>query len=235
MTSGFDFIKGEYLLVDKPILWTSFDVVNKIRYLLKIHLNIKDIKVGHAGTLDPLATGLVIVCTGAMTKKIDSLTILDKEYTGTITLGVTRPSFDMETDIDQTFDYSGITDQDIERVRLELLGEIHQDPPIFSAKKIEGKRAYEYARKKRKVVMEGRLVMIHEFDIEKIRLPDVFFHIKCSKGTYIRSIASDFGKKLNNGAYLSELRRTKIGAFNVEDAISLEQFEVLLKSFSESH
>jgi tRNA pseudouridine55 synthase len=230
MPSGFDFIKGEYLLIDKPILWTSFDVVNKIRYLLKIHLKVKDIKVGHAGTLDPLATGLVIVCTGAMTKKIDSLTILDKEYTGTITLGATRPSFDMETDIDQTFDFSDITSEDIERVRLEFLGEILQTPPIYSAKKIEGRRAYEFARKSRKVHIEGKMVTIDEFDIEKIRMPDVFFHITCSKGTYIRSIASDFGKKLNNGSYLYELRRTKIGSFDVEDAISIEQFEFMLKS-----
>lgn len=229
MTSGFDFIKGEYILIDKPILWTSFDVVNKIRYMLRSYLGKKDIKVGHAGTLDPLATGLVIICTGAMTKQIEQLTNLDKEYTGIITLGATRPSFDMETDIDQTFDYSGITPEQIEQVRVSFLGEIHQDPPVFSAKKIGGRRAYEFARKKRKVTIEGRMVNIHQFDILKIRVPDIYFQIRCSKGTYIRAIASDFGKKLDNGAYLAELRRTRIGMFDIREAISLEQFALLLK------
>lgn len=232
MTTGFDFLKGEYLLIDKPILWTSFDVVNKIRYMLRGHLGSRDIKVGHAGTLDPLATGLVIVCTGAMTKQIEILANLDKEYTGIITLGATRPSFDMETDIDQTFDYSGITPEEIERARVSFLGEIHQDPPVFSAKKIGGRRAYEFARKKRKVTIEGRMVTIHQFDILKIRMPDIYFQIRCSKGTYIRSIASDFGKKLDNGAYLAELRRTRIGSFDVQEAITLEQFALLLTSKS---
>lgn len=222
--------EGTVLLVDKPLNWTSFQVVNKIRWLIKQQFNIKKIKVGHAGTLDPLATGLLILCTGKYTKKIETYQAQVKEYTGTFTLGATTPSYDLESEIDQKFDISEISQEDILKNTQQFLGEIQQQPPIFSALKKNGKRLYEYAREGSKIEIPSRPVTIKEFQITKIELPCVEFRIVCGKGTYIRSLAYDFGRSLNNGAYLSSLRRTKIGEFRVEDAIDVFEVEKLIKS-----
>ena len=222
--------EGRVLLVDKPLNWTSFQVVNKIRWLIKQQFNIKKIKVGHAGTLDPLATGLLILCTGKYTKKIETYQAQLKEYTGTFTLGATTPSYDLESEIDQKFDISEISQEDILKNTQQFLGEIQQQPPIFSALKKNGKRLYEYAREGSKIDIPSRPVTIKEFQITKIELPCVEFRIFCGKGTYIRSLAHDFGRSLNNGAYLSSLRRTKIGEFRVEDAIDIFEVEKLIKS-----
>ena len=222
--------EGRVLLIDKPLNWTSFQVVNKIRWLIKQQFNIKKIKVGHAGTLDPLATGLLILCTGKFTKKIETYQGQVKEYTGTITLGATTPSYDLESEIDQKFDISEISEADILKNTQQFLGKIQQQPPIFSALKQNGKRLYEYAREGSKIEIPSRPVTITEFKITKIKLPCIEFRIVCGKGTYIRSLAHDFGKSLNNGAHLSGLRRTKIGEFRVEDAISVLEFERLFKN-----
>ncbi|MFT5249681.1 MAG: tRNA pseudouridine55 synthase [bacterium] len=222
--------EGKVLLIDKPLNWTSFQVVNKIRWLIKQQFGIKKIKVGHAGTLDPLATGLLILCTGKFTKKIETYQAQIKEYTGIITLGTTTPSYDLETEVDQTFDISGITEEDIQDNTKHFIGEIQQQPPIFSALKKEGKRLYEYAREGEKVEIPKRTITISEFEITKIDLPNVEFRAVCSKGTYIRSLAYDFGKSLNNGAHLSALRRTKIGEFSIEDALGVLEFEEAFKA-----
>jgi tRNA pseudouridine55 synthase len=222
--------EGRVLLIDKPLNWTSFQVVNKIRWLIKQQFNIKKIKVGHAGTLDPLATGLLILCTGKFTKKIETYQAQVKEYTGTIKLGATTPSYDLESEIDQKFDISEISEADILKNTQQFLGKIQQQPPIFSALKKNGKRLYEYAREGSKIEIPSRPVTITEFKITKIKLPCIEFRIVCGKGTYIRSLAHDFGKSLNNGAHLSGLRRTKIGEFRVEDAISVLEFERLFKN-----
>ena len=221
--------EGTVLLIDKPLNWTSFQVVNKIRWLIKQQFNIKKIKVGHAGTLDPLATGLLILCTGKFTKKIETYQAQVKEYTGTITLGATTPIYDLESEIDQKFDISGISETDILKNTQQFLGKIQQQPPIFSALKQNGKRLYEYAREGSKIEIPSRAVTITEFEITKIELPCIEFRIVCGKGTYIRSLAHDFGKSLNNGAHLSSLRRTKIGEFRVQDATSVLEFENVLK------
>ena len=231
MTETLDTYKeGRVLLIDKPLNWTSFQVVNKVRWLIKQQFNIKKIKVGHAGTLDPLATGLLILCTGKFTKKIETYQAQVKEYTGTFTLGATTPSYDLESEIDQKFDISEISKEDILKNTQQFLGEIQQQPPIFSALKKNGKRLYEYAREGSKIEIPSRSVIIKEFQITKIELPYLEFRIVCGKGTYIRSIAHDFGRSLNNGAHLSSLRRTKIGEFRVEDAIDVFEVEKLIKS-----
>ena len=222
--------EGKVLLIDKPLNWTSFQVVNKVRWLIKQQFSIKKIKVGHAGTLDPLATGLLILCTGKFTKKIETYQAQVKEYTGTITLGATTPSYDLESEIDQKFDISEISEEDILKNTQQVLGEIQQQPPIFSALKKNGKRLYEYAREGSKIEIPSRAVTIKEFEITKIELPCIEFRIVCGKGTYIRSLAHDFGRSLNNGAHLSGLRRTKIGEFRIEDAISVLEFEKFIKS-----
>lgn len=217
-SSPFDFLKGEVLLVDKPLNWTSFDVVGKLRNTMKP----LKIKVGHAGTLDPLATGLLVICTGKMTKNIDSFQAEDKEYQGVITLGATTPSYDLETEIDNRFDYRHITDVDIQNVASQFIGEIEQYPPAHSAIKIQGERVYEKARRGEKVELKARRITVYSFEIEQIEMPDVHFRIRCSKGTYIRSIAHDFGKSLGIGAHLSMLRRTKNGDFHVDNAWNLQ-------------
>jgi tRNA pseudouridine55 synthase len=218
-----DFLAGEVLLIDKPLEWTSFDVVKKVRGRLLKKLNRKKIKVGHAGTLDPLATGLLVLCTGKATKKIESIQGAEKEYTGTITLGATTPSYDMETEVDREFDISGITSDKLEKAAQSFVGEQLQTPPVFSAKKIDGRKAYDYARKGEDVKMRQNHVHIYEFELKRIDLPQVDFRVRCSKGTYIRSLAYDFGQSLNNGGYLSALRRTAIGNYRVEDAMSVEE------------
>ena len=225
MDSVEDFKEGKVLLIDKPLNWTSFQVVNKVRWLIRQKFDLKKIKVGHAGTLDPLATGLLILCTGKFTKKIETYQAQVKEYTGSFTLGATTPSYDLETEIDNSFDISGITSEMIRQTTQQFLGEIQQQAPIFSALKKDGRKLYEYARAGEKVEAPTRAVTISEFEITNIEMPNIAFRVVCSKGTYIRSLAHDFGKALNNGAHLSELRRTKIGDFSVEDAISVTGFE----------
>lgn len=206
---------GVVFLIDKPLEWTSFQVVNKLRWVIKKTHNIKKIKVGHAGTLDPLATGLLIVCVGKKTKEIEVFQGKEKEYTGTILVGATTPSFDLETEIDKTYSIDGITAADLEKAAESLTGDIDQYPPVFSAVKIDGKRAYESARKGEKVEVKLRKVKVSKFDIDSSEFPKVHFRIVCSKGTYIRSIASDFGKALNSGAHLSSLRRERIGQYSI--------------------
>jgi tRNA pseudouridine55 synthase len=209
-----DFTNGQLLLVNKPYNWTSFDVVGKIRNAFKP----LKLKVGHAGTLDPLATGLLIICTGKMTKQIDNFQAQEKEYTGIMVLGETTPSYDMETEADQHFDISNITEEQIKQACSQFIGEIGQYPPVHSAIKIDGERLYQKARRGEDVELKLRTVTISEFEITNITLPEVTFRVVCSKGTYIRSLANDFGKALNNGAYLSKLRRTRSGDFKIENA-----------------
>jgi len=220
-----DYKDGQIILIDKPLQWTSFQVVNKLRWCIRKKFNIKKIKVGHAGTLDPLATGLLIICAGKFTKRIPEFQGQIKEYTGTITLGATTPSYDLETAVDQTFAIDHITDKNIKEATAHFIGEIDQYPPVFSALKKDGKRLYEYAREGAEVEIKSRKVTIEQFEITRIALPEVDFRVVCSKGTYIRSLAHDFGKKLQSGGHLTALRRTKIGAFSVEDATSIESFE----------
>ncbi|TRZ44477.1 tRNA pseudouridine(55) synthase TruB [Robertkochia solimangrovi] len=219
-----EFKDGKILLIDKPLKWSSFQAVNKIKWALKKKFDLKKIKVGHAGTLDPLATGLLVICTGKFTKKIPELQGQIKEYTGTITVGATRPSYDMETEIDETFKTSHITNELITESVPHFIGSIEQYPPVFSALKKDGKRLYEFAREGKEVEIQPRTIEINEFEITRIALPEIDFRVVCSKGTYIRSLAHDFGKKLGSGAYLSALRRTKIGDFNVNNAFGPEQF-----------
>ena len=224
MSSAEDYLSGQVLLIDKPLHWTSFQAVNKLRWEIRRALNIKKIKVGHAGTLDPLATGLLVICTGKMTKQIDTFQGQIKEYTGTFVLGSTTPSFDLETEIDQTYPTEHLTEQLIKNATSQFIGDINQYPPVFSAIKKDGKRLYEFARAGEDVEIKSRKVNISEFEITKIDGLNIDFRVVCSKGTYIRSLAHDFGKALNSGAHLSALRRTKIGNFNVIDALSPEKF-----------
>jgi tRNA pseudouridine55 synthase len=217
-------VEGQVLLIDKPLHWTSFQVVNRMRSAIKRKFDLKKIKVGHAGTLDPLATGLLIICTGKFTKKIDEYQGLFKEYTGTFTLGATTPSYDLETEINERFSIEHLTEELIKDTTQQFMGEIDQVPPIFSAIQVDGKRAYDSARKGKSLELNSRKVTVHEFEITQINLPEIEFRIKCSKGTYIRSIANDFGKAMITGSHLSALRRTKIGEFSVENAMSLEDF-----------
>ena len=218
-------IEGEILLINKPLKWTSFQVVNKIRWLIKSKFNIKKIKVGHAGTLDPLADGLLIICTGKMTKKIDQFQNLDKIYTGKFFLGATTPSYDLETEVNSVKPINNISEKLISKALESFNGKITQIPPIFSAIKHKGKKLYEYARKGETVKIKEREVLIYEFIITKHQLPELSFLVKCSKGTYIRSLANDFGEKLECGAYLSKLTRTAIGNHLLENSISIEDFE----------
>ncbi len=227
-TTTEEFQEGQVILIDKPLEWTSFQVVNKIRWLIRKKFGLKKIKVGHAGTLDPLATGLLIICTGKFTKKIDTFQAQEKEYTGTFTLGATTPSYDLETEVDKTFDMSTISSEEITEAAKKFVGTIRQQPPVFSALKKEGKRLYEFARKGEDVEIPFREVTISEFEITRIDLPRVDFRVVCSKGTYIRSLAHDFGKSLQNGAHLSSLRRTRIGDFSVATAVEMNTFENML-------
>ncbi|MFN4958837.1 MAG: tRNA pseudouridine(55) synthase TruB [Cyclobacteriaceae bacterium] len=205
------------LLVNKPIKWTSFDVVNKLRYVLRIK------KIGHAGTLDPLATGLLIICTGKMTKRIEEFMGWEKEYTGTLIIGQTTPSHDLETEVSDPVDISAITPVRIQEVAAALTGDLEQIPPAHSAIKIGGKRAYKFARKGKEVELQPRKVSVSVFEITRVALPEVDFRIVCSKGTYIRSLVRDFGQQLGVGAYLAALCRTRIGEHRLEDAQTIEQ------------
>lgn len=224
MRTGEDFKNGQVLLINKPLTWTSFQVVNKLRWNIRQKFDLGKIKVGHAGTLDPLATGLLIICTGNFTKKIDEYQAQIKEYTGEITLGATTPSYDLETEVDETFAIDHITSDLIHQTVKQFLGEIEQIPPMFSAIKMAGVRLYDLARQGKTREIQSRKITIETFEITDISLPKVQFRIVCSKGTYIRSLAYDFGKALNSGGHLSQLRRTKIGDFNIKDAVEIEDF-----------
>jgi tRNA pseudouridine55 synthase len=221
-----EYLNGKILLIDKPLNWTSFQAVNKLKYALinKVGLP-KKFKIGHAGTLDPLATGLLLVCTGKFTKRISELQGQAKEYTGTFYIGATTPSYDLETEIDATFPISHIDEKLIHETVNQFIGEINQKPPIYSAIKKDGVRLYEHARAGEEVEIAFRKTTIHEFEITRIKLPEIDFRIKCSKGTYIRSIAFDFGKAMYSGSHLIALRRTKIGEFDVENATEVTLFE----------
>jgi tRNA pseudouridine55 synthase len=224
MKTAQDYLDGQLLLIDKPLEWTSFQVVNKLRWHIRQAYNIKKIKVGHAGTLDPLATGLLVICTGKMTKQIDTFQGQIKTYTGTFTLGSTTPSYDLETAIDQEFSTAHITPELIHQTTKKFIGEIDQFPPVFSALKKDGKRLYEFARAGEAVKVNSRKVTITKFEITNIEGLTVNFSVTCSKGTYIRSLAYDFGKALDSGAHLSALRRTKIGDFSVDKTVSIDEF-----------
>ncbi|WP_259069091.1 tRNA pseudouridine(55) synthase TruB [Mucilaginibacter sp. X4EP1] len=224
-TSITDFTEGQLLLVNKPYNWTSFDVVGKIRNAFKP----LKLKVGHAGTLDPLASGLLIICTGKMTKQIDTFQAQEKEYTGAMVLGETTPSYDMETEADQKFDISHITEDAIRATCVQFIGDIQQYPPAHSAIKIDGERLYEKARRGEDVELRLRNITITEFEITGIALPEINFRVVCSKGTYIRSLVNDFGKALNNGAYLSKLRRTRSGDYKVDDAWEVMELVTIIR------
>ena len=224
-----DYIEGHTLLINKPLRWTSFDVVKKIRNILRTALNIKKIKVGHAGTLDPLADGLLIVCTGKFTKRINEFQAQEKEYTAEFTLGATTPSFDLETEVNETFDYNHITEDMLKTTAESLTGNILQTPPIYSAIKQDGKRLYKHARKGEDVKIKERMVYVSKFEITKVEIPKVHVRIVCTKGTYIRSLAQTFGKNLKSGAHLSQLTRTRIGKFELSQAIDIQEF---IDSFS---
>lgn len=223
--SAEDFQEGQLILIDKPLTWTSFDAVNKMRYLLKKKFNIKKIKVGHGGTLDPLASGLIIIGIGKATKQLDLLQNEQKEYIAKITFGGTTPTYDLEMEVDQHFETKHITEELLNTALLSFLGEQDQIPPIFSAKHIDGRRAYELARSGEDIVLPARKVNFYEIELLENNFPEISVRILCSKGTYIRSFAFDLGRKVNSGAYLSGLRRTKSGSFSIDNAISIEEFE----------
>lgn len=218
------FLEGKVLLIDKPLNWTSFQAVNKIRWHIKQRFKIKKIKVGHSGTLDPLATGLLIICCGKETKNINTYQGQIKEYTGTFTIGATTPSYDLETEVDKTYPTDHISETSVKETTQQFIGTIQQKPPIFSAIKKDGKRLYELARKGETTEIKSREVTISEFEITNINFPKVDFRVVCSKGTYIRSLAYDFGLALNSGAHLSALRRTKIGNFSVDNSLTIDGF-----------
>ncbi|MEM0931758.1 MAG: tRNA pseudouridine(55) synthase TruB [Bacteroidota bacterium] len=220
------FLEGQIVLIDKPYEWSSFQALNKVKWALrkKFELN-KKFKIGHAGTLDPLATGLLVICTGKFTKRIPEIQEQTKEYTGTFTLGATTPSYDLETELDKTYPISHITEDSVQRTLEQFKGKIEQTPPLFSALKKEGKRLYEFAREGKQVEVKSRTIEIHSFEIARFDLPEVDFKVICSKGTYIRSLVHDFGQTLHSGAYLSALRRTRIGSFNVSNAVTPEVFK----------
>jgi tRNA pseudouridine55 synthase len=224
-----DFQEGFTMLVDKPYKWTSFDAVNKLRWNIKQKLGVKKIKVGHAGTLDPLATGLLVICTGKNTKLIESFTADEKSYTGTFLVGKTTPSYDLESEYDKEYLTEHITDELIENVRLSMIGVQQQVPPIFSAKQVDGQRAYDLARAGKTVELKANTVEIIDFQITANRFPEVDFFIKCSKGTYIRSIARDFGLALGSGATMIALRRTASGNFKIEDSKTVDEWLELIK------
>jgi len=223
-----EFLSGQILLIDKPFGWTSFDLVRKVKNLIRTKYSLKKIKVGHAGTLDPLASGLLIVCTGKATKRISEIQGQEKTYTGTITLGGTTPSYDLETEVDINYETSHLTEGLIKEVTKKFIGEIDQKPPIYSALKRGGERLYEKARRGEKIEIESRKVSVSKFEISSIENLNVHFEIKCSKGTYIRSIANDFGAALNSGGYLTKLCRTAIGDHQLSEGFDIESFEKLL-------
>ncbi len=226
------YLNGQLVLINKQLTWTSFNIVHKLRVILEQNLKLKrrEMKVGHAGTLDPLATGLMILLTGKATKTTESLMGLDKEYIATMYLGATTPSFDLETAVDKRFEIGHITEEVFEQTLQLFRGAIEQVPPMYSAKFVNGKRAYEYARKGKIVEMEARQVKIYELQVLEYKMPEVVLRVSCSKGTYIRSLVRDIGEALQSGAYLSALTRTKIGAYSLDDALTIEEFQKKLQS-----
>ena len=224
------YLEGKILVVDKPLNWTSFDVVNKIRYAIKDRYKIKKIKVGHAGTLDPLATGVVVICTGKKTKTINDFLIQDKSYVGKFQIGATTPSFDLETEIDSNYPIPNIDKSILRKLEQQFTGELYQVPPIFSAKRINGKRAYDFARANEKIELPPVKINIKDLKLELIAKNLIEFNCMCSKGTYIRSLARDIGKSLKSGAFLTELRRNKSGNFTVEQSKSVEEWVDIIKS-----
>lgn len=218
------FSEGMYVVVDKPLEWTSFDIVNKFRYLLCRRLGLKKLKVGHAGTLDPLATGVVVVCTGKYTKRIDEVQRQEKVYTAGIRLGATTPSFDLESKVDATYPTEHITREQVEEVLRQFVGEIDQVPPTFSAISVNGKRAYEYARKGEDIELAAKRIVIHDIELLSYDLPNLEIKVTCGKGTYIRSLARDIGQALGSGGHLTALRRERVGAFGIQGAIRVEEF-----------
>ena len=226
MKTAEEVVNGQVILIDKPLTWSSFQAVNKLKYILKRRFDLpKKFKIGHAGTLDPLASGLLIICTGKFTKKITEIQAQPKEYTGTFYIGATTPSYDLETEIDQTYPITHIDDALIHKTVAQFIGEIDQKPPVFSAIKKDGVRMYEHARAGVEVEIASRKTTIYEFEITRIALPEIDFRVVCSKGTYIRSLAYDFGKAMQSGSHLTVLRRTKIGDYNVDNALTPENFE----------
>lgn len=232
MKTAEEVLNGQVILIDKPLTWSSFQAVNKLKYSIKRRFDLpKKFKIGHAGTLDPLASGLLIICTGKFTKKITEIQAQPKEYTGTFYVGATTPSYDLETEIDQTYPITHIDDALIHKTVVRFIGEIDQKPPVFSAIKKDGVRLYEHARAGIEVEIASRKTTIYEFEITRIALPEIDFRVVCSKGTYIRSLAYDFGKTMESGSHLTVLRRTKIGDYNVDNALTPENFEkVILNS-----
>ena len=232
MKTAEEVLNGQVILIDKPLTWSSFQAVNKLKYSIKRRFDLpKKFKIGHAGTLDPLASGLLIICTGKFTKKITEIQAQPKEYTGTFFIGATTPSYDLETEIDQTYPITHIDDALIHKTVAQFIGEIDQKPPVFSAIKKDGVRLYEHARAGIEVEIASRKTTIYEFEITRIALPEIDFRVVCSKGTYIRSLAYDFGKTMESGSHLMVLRRTKIGDYKVENALTPENFEkVILNS-----
>lgn len=220
-----NFLDGEILYFDKPLEWTSFDLVNKVRYMIKRKLGVKKFKIGHTGTLDPLATGVLVVCTGKATKRIEELQYQTKEYVATLRLGATTPSFDLEQEIDAEYPTEHITREMVEDTLKTFLGEIQQIPPVYSAVKVNGKRAYDYARKGNEVELKPKLLVIDEIELLDCQLPYITIRVVCSKGTYIRALARDIGIALKSGAHLTSLRRTRVGDITVENCISLEEFQ----------
>ncbi len=227
--SEYDFQAGEALIMNKPLTWTSFGVVKRARWLISKHLGVKRVKIGHAGTLDPLASGVLILCTGKMTKQISKFQAHEKEYIAHIRFGETTPSYDLETEIDQRFPTEHITTELLEETLKQFLGEQEQTPPIFSAKKIDGKRAYESARKGKEVIMRKSLITIYELEIVENNFPDIKLKVRCGKGTYIRSLAYDLGKALKSGAHLAGLVRTRIGEFTIDNSITIDELGELFE------
>jgi tRNA pseudouridine55 synthase len=225
-----DYMAGEILLINKDLTWTSFDVVNKARTMIRHKLNVKKVKIGHAGTLDPLASGLLILCTGPFTKRIDEFQDLEKEYTGTFYIGKTTPCYDLEKEPDTDYPTDHITSEMITNAAASFVGFQEQYPPIYSAVKLDGKPLYKYARKGHEVEIKAKQITIHEFELTRIEMPEIDFRIVCSKGTYIRALARDFGEALGSGAYLSKLCRTRIGQYRLEDAITLKMLEEDIKN-----
>ncbi|WP_167614436.1 tRNA pseudouridine(55) synthase TruB [Maribellus sediminis] len=225
----YDFPAGEILVFHKDLNWTSFDVVNKVRYELCRMMGVKKLKVGHAGTLDPLATGVIVLCTGKATKRIESIQATEKEYVATLKVGATTPSFDLETEEDSTQDYSHVTKELLKDVLSGFIGEIEQVPPVFSAVKVKGKRAFDYARSGEEVKLQAKKIVIHEVEIENFDLPFIKLRVTCGKGTYIRALARDIGEALNCGAYLTGLERTRVGEFDLDNAFKVDYFLENLK------
>lgn len=228
-----DLLEGEILYFNKPLHWTSFDLVNKVRTMVKHTLGLKKIKIGHAGTLDPLATGVMTVCTGRATKKIEELQYHTKEYVATIKLGATTPSFDLETEVDAQYPTEHISRELLEEVLKQFLGEIHQIPPTYSAVKINGKRAYEYAREGKEVEIKSKILVIDEIELLECEMPIIKIRVVCSKGTYIRALARDIGQSLNSGAHLIGLERTRVGEITLNDCISIDTFRETLEKEKE--